>query len=140
MTSNTTSTDKPTPTKRVNRKRKAGPALASPLKAGLQIDHKGHISGQPIEVAQPEPVATSVTPPETNQIAPKPSKHALLLELLRRPEGASLADMKAATGWQVHSCRGFIAGFVKKKLGLPVDARKDPDRGERIYRIIEVPQ
>jgi hypothetical protein len=38
-----------------------------------------------------------------------------MLDLLRRPEGTTLADMCAVTGWQVHSVRGAMAGALKRK-------------------------
>ncbi|MBI4464524.1 MAG: DUF3489 domain-containing protein, partial [Acidobacteria bacterium] len=40
------------------------------------------------------------------------SKKAAILELLRRPGGATLTDLTAATGWQAHSVRGFISGAI----------------------------
>jgi len=40
----------------------------------------------------------------------------------------------AATGWQPHSVRGFLAGVVRKKLGLNLVS--DPGEGGRIYRIV----
>jgi hypothetical protein len=62
------------------------------------------------------------------------SKQQLCLELLRRPEGASIEDLRQATGWQQHSVRGFLAGAVKKKLGLALLSEKR-DAGSRRYRI-----
>ena len=62
------------------------------------------------------------------------SKKAQVLELLRRPEGATLADIQSATGWQAHSVRGFISGALGKKMGLTVESLKT-DAGDRIYRI-----
>jgi hypothetical protein len=56
-----------------------------------------------------------------------------LVGLLRRDEGATIATMMAATGWQAHSVRGAIAGAIKKKLGLTVLSEKA--NGERRYRI-----
>ena len=53
--------------------------------------------------------------------------------MLRRPEGATIAQIVAATGWQPHSVRGFFAGALKKKLGLTVTSEKV--EGTRVYRI-----
>ena len=64
----------------------------------------------------------------------KPSKQQLCLELLRRPDGAGLEELQAATGWQAHSVRGFLSGTVKKKLGLTLGSDWTGD-GPRRYRI-----
>ena len=56
--------------------------------------------------------------------------------MLRRPEGATIAQIMAATGWQAHTCRGAFAGALKKKRGLTVTSEK-PHGGERIYRLAE---
>ena len=62
------------------------------------------------------------------------SKKAIVLDMLRRPEGATLADIQSATGWQAHSVRGFISGALGKKMGLTVESFKSAD-GARGYRI-----
>jgi hypothetical protein len=62
------------------------------------------------------------------------SKKAIVLELLRRPEGATLADIQAATSWQAHSVRGFLSGALGKKMGLAIESVKTPD-GARSYRL-----
>jgi hypothetical protein len=62
------------------------------------------------------------------------SKQALLVDLLRRKEGATIAEVVKATGWQPHSVRGAISGSLKKKLGLAVVSDKMEGRG-RVYRI-----
>lgn len=62
------------------------------------------------------------------------SKQALLIELMSRPEGATLAQMVQATGWQAHTVRGCLAGALKKKLGLLIDSVKETG-GERVYRV-----
>jgi hypothetical protein len=62
------------------------------------------------------------------------TKQQVCLDLLNRPEGATVEELQAATGWQQHSVRGFLAGAVKKKLGLTLLSEK-PDAGPRRYRI-----
>src|SRR5581483_2376556 len=62
------------------------------------------------------------------------SKKAQVLELLRRPEGATLAGIMKATGWQAHTVRGFISGTLTKKLGLKVESFRSEDK-ERTYRV-----
>jgi hypothetical protein len=61
------------------------------------------------------------------------SKQAEVIALLRRPEGATVDEVRAATGWQPHTVRGVFSGALKKKLGLAVIAAKE-ERG-RVYRI-----
>jgi hypothetical protein len=63
----------------------------------------------------------------------RPSKQAAVIALLRRPEGATVDEVRAATGWQPHTVRGVFSGALKKKLGLAVIAAKE-ERG-RVYRI-----
>jgi hypothetical protein len=65
--------------------------------------------------------------------APRTTKIDIVLGLLRRPEGADVAVLAQATGWQVHSVRGAIAGHIKKKLGLVVTTTKVD--GKTVYRI-----
>lgn len=62
------------------------------------------------------------------------TKQQTCLDLLSRAEGATVEELQEATGWQQHSARGFLAGAVKKKLGLPLLSEK-PDAGPRRYRV-----
>ena len=62
------------------------------------------------------------------------SKKAIVLDLLRRPKGATLAEIAKATDWQNHSIRGFISGNLTKKMGLTVESSKN-EAGERTYQI-----
>ena len=62
------------------------------------------------------------------------SKKAIVLDLLRRKDGATMAEIAKATGWQNHSIRGFISGNLTKKMGLVVESAKN-EAGERTYRI-----
>ncbi|MDQ3558231.1 MAG: DUF3489 domain-containing protein, partial [Pseudomonadota bacterium] len=61
------------------------------------------------------------------------TKQTQLVAMLQKPEGASLDEIVAATGWQAHTVRGAIAGALKKRLGLTVTSDKVEGRG-RVYR------
>lgn len=63
------------------------------------------------------------------------TKHDRVLAQLRSKRGATISALSKATGWQPHSVRGFLAGVVKKKLGLRLVSEKT-DAG-RIYRVTE---
>lgn len=77
--------------------------------------------------------------PLTSEVAtaaagPRPgSKQAKVIDLLTRPEGATVAEVMDATGWQPHTVRGLFSGALKKKHGLAIISAKE-DRG-RVYRI-----
>lgn len=64
------------------------------------------------------------------------SKQAVVIAMLQRPEGATISQICAATGWQAHTVRGTFAGAFKKKLGLTITSHKDKG-GERVYRITD---
>ena len=69
--------------------------------------------------------SSSATRPDT--------KHARIIAMLRTPAGATIAAIMTATNWQQHSVRGFLAGVVRKKLGLNL-VSEQTDNG-RVYRI-----
>jgi hypothetical protein len=73
------------------------------------------------------------------------TKQALMIEMLRRPEGATVEQIAKATGWQHHTIRGAISGALKKKLGLTVEATRTREVGPNkvgakgsstVYRIV----
>lgn len=63
------------------------------------------------------------------------TKQAAVIGMLRRPEGATIAQICASTGWLTHTVRGTLSGTLRKKLGLTVISEKDSD-GARTYRIV----
>jgi hypothetical protein len=71
---------------------------------------------------------------EQHLVEGRVTKNAQLLQLLNRPDGASIEDMMQATEWQQHSVRGFLAGTVKKKMGLALTSSKAEGEVRR-YRI-----
>ena len=94
-----------------------------------------------LRAASPELAAKSAPPigklPKAAAEGPdrkRVTKHAQLLQLLSRPDGANIEDMMQATGWQQHSVRGFLAGTVKKKMGLALTSSKS-EGDVRRYRI-----
>ena len=95
----------------------AASAVASARKAKPQVDA--------------EPAATYTVKPVAIRAG---TKQAQVIALLQRPEGASIAEIVAATGWLAHSARGLISGGLKKKLGHQITSQKEQGRGS-VYRI-----
>ncbi|AMY71312.1 DUF3489 domain-containing protein [Frigidibacter mobilis] len=62
------------------------------------------------------------------------TKQAILIAMLQKPEGATIAELAAATGWQAHTVRGAMSGVLKKKLGLPISAKKVEGSGT-VYKL-----
>ena len=82
----------------------------------------------------PEAAPTETTPTAPKVERSKGGKQALLIEMLKRHEGATIQLVVDATGWLPHTVRGAIAGALKKKLGLDVRSEKIAGRG-RVYQI-----
>ena len=84
------------------------------------------------KISKPEPRAR--TAPASPKAANRgETKHARVLSMLRSSAGTTIASIMTATDWQAHSVRGFLAGVVRKKLGLNL-VSEQTDKG-RIYRI-----
>ena len=94
-------------------------ALGVPCKAPLNVQHLDTA----IEAAQQ-------SKPRTRDN----SKQAQVIVMLKRPEGATIAQICEATGWMQHTVRGTFAGAFKKKLGLEITSTKETG-GQRIYRV-----
>ena len=85
--------------------------------------------------------AAKTTNPETlteqDASAPKSqrvTKQQIMIDMLSRPEGATIVELVEATGWLSHTCRGAMSGALKKKLGLAITSEKEDQRG-RVYRV-----
>jgi hypothetical protein len=93
---------------------------------------------QPLQPASPRPDA-NVRGPEPDALSSKRpavrpgTKQALLVDLLRRPKGGTIAEIQQVTGWQPHTARAAITGLKKKSFGVTSAPRRD---GVRAYRLI----
>ena len=97
------------------------PALATGADRAATAAKKG-------KAAKGKTKTTKATPAEK----PTPragTKQALMIELLKRPEGATVEQIAKVTGWQKHTIRGAISGALKKKLGLTVEATRTREVG-----------
>ncbi len=68
----------------------------------------------------------------------KESKLEAVIQLLSRPEGATIEDMVAATGWQKHTIRSALSHALAKKRGYEIVSDK-PKGEQRIYKIASGP-
>ena len=84
------------------------------------------------KMAKPAPPERSM-PASFKSPARSATKHDRVIAMLRASAGATIASLVIATEWQQHSVRGFLAGVVRKKLGLNLISEKT-DKG-RVYRI-----
>ena len=76
----------------------------------------------------------TATLPNKTATDPVETKTDKVIKLLRRKNGATIADLQKATGWQPHSVRGFLSGTLKKRMGLAINSEADA-KGVRRYRI-----
>ncbi|MCM8625609.1 DUF3489 domain-containing protein [Accumulibacter sp.] len=94
------------------------------------------VGDKPDRVLPPDPLEPDQPPPAV--LRPlrtrENSKQATVIAMLQRPEGATIAQICALTGWLAHTARGCLAGALKKKLGLTITSEK-PRGGERVYRL-----
>jgi hypothetical protein len=94
--------------------------------------------------ATPDTDATTTEPAKAPTVRAG-TKQALMIDLLKRPEGATVEQIAERTGWQHHTIRGAISGALKKKLGLTIEATRTREVGPNktgakgsstVYRIV----
>ena len=92
-------------------------------------------SGKKATSGKKAPKSAKSAKPAKKESGPREgSKTEKVLDLLQRPNGATLKELMKATGWQPHSVRGFLSSAVGKKRGLTVEPTKDQD-GDRSYSV-----
>jgi ribosome assembly protein YihI (activator of Der GTPase) len=101
-------------------------------KAKKNSSKKGVKAPKPKKEAAKRPKAAKK---ETSGREPREgSKTSIILDLIKRAKGATMAQIMEATGWQTHSVRGFISGTLGKKMGLKVESTKN-EKGEHVYKL-----
>ena len=116
--------------------------VPAPAKKPRSAAHRAHVapsqakSGKQATPAKKANKGAKSAPSSTKKAtgARQGSKTAKVLDLLKRPGGASLKELRKATGWQAHSVRGFLSGTLGKKMGLAVTSSKAADQ-ERRYSV-----
>lgn len=117
---------------------------ASLIKRGLMISVPRSDGPSRLMITAAGRAAIGFPPLAPSAPAPRPpdeptpkrgGKIPTLLDLLMRPEGATIAVMMEATGWQAHSVRGAMSGAIGKTLGLTVTSEKT--EAGRVYRIVD---
>ena len=88
----------------------------------------------PTEPNAPMPSAQPRTPRADLPKVRPGTKQALLVSLLRRPQGATIAEIQQATGWQPHTARAAITGLKKKSFAV---GRMPREEGPRAYRLAD---
>ena len=97
--------------------------------------HKTRVARRKTKPARKaKPAKQAVKAGKQAAAARRGSKTAKVLDLLKRPGGASMKELRKMTGWQPHSVRGFLSGTVRKKMGLQLESAQREDQ-ERSYRI-----
>jgi len=99
----------------------------------LGVPRKGPVTLQALD-AVIKAASVSADEPAKTPRSRDNSKQSQVLAMLRRPEGATIAQICASTGWQSHTVRGTFAGSFKKKLGLDITSTKEQG-GERVYKV-----
>lgn len=100
---------------------------------GYAISTEGYQTIGKTPASKPKP---KLEPSDTKISLREGTKQARLIELMKRPEGASIDELCEETGWLKHTVRGVFSNTLKKRLGLTVTSYKDENQSRR-YRIVE---
>jgi len=108
-------------------------ATKAPKSAKKAAPPKKEAKSPAAKVAKEKATKTASKTAKSADVPREFSKKAIVLDLLRRRDGATMAEIAKATDWQNHSIRGFISGQLTKKMGLTVESSRN-EAGERVYR------
>jgi Protein of unknown function (DUF3489) len=102
------------------------PKQASPTERRPRRGDTPAASPEAVDASEPAPLAAAASPTSGR------TKKAAVIALLTHPNGVSISDLMAATGWQAHSVRAALTGL--RKEGHPITRDKD-DKGKTCYRL-----
>jgi hypothetical protein len=114
----------------------AKPKAGGKAKAGAQSAKGAPAKGKASKKAAPAKPAPKAKKGGQAKEAGAPREGSKMLQavaLMQRKGGVTISELMATMGWQKHTCRGFVAGALKK-AGYTVESFK-PEGGERTYRI-----
>jgi hypothetical protein len=118
-------------------------AAVAPAAGKRKAKARAAKAAKPAQAKAPKPAKAAPADKPTPRAG---TKQARMIELLKRPAGATVEQIAAATGWQHHTIRGAISGALKKKLGLNVEATRTREVGPNkvgakgsttVYRIVD---
>ena len=109
------------------------PLVADPEMEATVAQHEAQWANE-AQASAPVAPATDLSPDPVKVRTRENSKQATVVQMLKRPDGTTIAQICEVTGWQAHTVRGTFAGAFKKKLGLTIESEK-VQGGERVYRI-----
>ena len=125
------------------RRDEAGPGYALKLTAAglkaIAVDEGSPEASEPGEAPRPRAKNGAIPDQESHptRVAPRDgSKLALVIELLRRADGATIVDLTQATGWLPHTTRAALTGLRKRGYAV---IRERIGAGDSAYRISDAP-
>jgi Protein of unknown function (DUF3489) len=105
----------------------------APLQGNDTPDNQAAASGPPPRSHNKATGTNAQKPSRSAKPKRTGTKQDQVIGMLSRPQGATIAAIMKATGWQPHSVRGFLAAVVCKRLGLKLHSKKSGK--ERVYRV-----
>jgi hypothetical protein len=90
-------------------------------------------TGRDKSVKREKPAKKAKSPKKASDKSERSNKKAIIIAMMKRGKGATLAEIMEVTGWQAHTIRGFVS-ILGNKGGETIESSKSAS-GERTYRI-----
>ncbi len=87
----------------------------------------------PASIEQHAAATASTSQQPVPTLGKRGSKRALIVGLLQQPDGVTIKDLMAATGWLPHTTRAALTGL--RKTGLAIDRRQGAEMQGSVYRL-----